>query len=86
WDDCLPYFRKLENNDLGPGATRGTEGPLNATSIKTPHPLVEGLIGAAGALGLPHVTDFNSGDQEGVGYYQLTTRNGRRCSTAVAYL
>ncbi|AUZ18278.1 choline dehydrogenase [Achromobacter xylosoxidans] len=86
WEECLPYFRKLENNDLGPGATRGTEGPLNATSIKTPHPLVEGLIGAARALGLPHVTDFNSGDQEGVGYYQLTTRNGRRCSTAVAYL
>ncbi|WP_116521703.1 GMC family oxidoreductase [Achromobacter insuavis] len=86
WDECLPYFRKLENNDLGAGPTRGTEGPLNATSIKTPHPLVEGLIGAAGALGLPHVTDFNSGDQEGVGYYQLTTRNGRRCSTAVAYL
>jgi choline dehydrogenase len=86
WDDCLPYFRKLENNDLGAGATRGTEGPLNAPSIKTPHPLVEGLIGAAGALGLPHVRDFNTGDQEGVGYYQLTTRNGRRCSTAVAYL
>ncbi|CUJ41270.1 GMC family oxidoreductase [Achromobacter xylosoxidans] len=86
WEECLPYFRKLENNDLGPGATRGTEGPLNATSIKTPHPLVEGLIGAARALGLPHMTDFNSGDQEGVGYYQLTTRNGRRCSTAVAYL
>ncbi|PJM86124.1 GMC family oxidoreductase [Achromobacter ruhlandii] len=86
WDDCLPYFRKLENNDLGAGATRGTEGPLNATSIKTPHPLVEGLIGAAGALGLQHVRDFNTGDQEGVGYYQLTTRNGRRCSTAVAYL
>ncbi|MFY1863611.1 GMC family oxidoreductase [Achromobacter xylosoxidans] len=86
WEECLPYFRKLENNDLGPGATRGTEGPLNATSIKTPHPLVEGLIGAAGALGLPHVRDFNTGDQEGVGYYQLTTRNGRRCSTAVAYL
>ncbi|MFY2845175.1 GMC family oxidoreductase [Achromobacter ruhlandii] len=86
WDDCLPYFRKLENNDLGAGATRGTEGPLNATSIKTPHPLVEGLIGAAGALGLPHLRDFNTGDQEGVGYYQLTTRNGRRCSTAVAYL
>ncbi|WP_238878540.1 GMC family oxidoreductase [Achromobacter xylosoxidans] len=86
WEECLPYFRKLENNDLGPGATRGTEGPLNATSIKTPHPLVEGLIDAAGALGLPHVRDFNTGDQEGVGYYQLTTRNGRRCSTAVAYL
>jgi choline dehydrogenase len=44
------------------------------------------LIGAAQKLGLPHVQDFNTGDQEGVGYYQLTTRNGRRCSTAVAYL
>ncbi|RBL84301.1 choline dehydrogenase [Streptomyces cavourensis] len=86
WDDCLPYFRKLENNDLGPGDTRGTEGPLNATSIKTPHPLVEGLIGAAQALGVPQVRDFNTGEQDGVGYYQLTTRNGRRCSTAVAYL
>lgn len=86
WDDCLPWFRKLENNDLGPGPTRGTDGPLNATSIKTPHPLVEALIDAAGKLGVPRVRDFNSGDQEGVGYYQLTTRNGRRCSTAVAYL
>lgn len=86
WDECLPYFRKLENNDLGPGPTRGTEGMLNATSIKTPHPLVEALISAAQSLGLPHLDDFNTGDQEGVGYYQLTTRNGRRCSTAVAYL
>ncbi len=86
WEDCLPYFRKLENNDLGAGPTRGTEGPLNATSIKTPHPLVEGLIAAAGTLGVPRVRDFNTGEQDGVGYYQLTTRNGRRCSTAVAYL
>ena len=86
WDDCLPYFRKLENNDLGPGPTRGTDGPLNATSIKTPHPLVQGLIAAAQNLGIAQVDDFNTGEQEGVGYYQLTTRNGRRCSTAVAYL
>ncbi len=86
WDDCLPYFRKLECNDLGPGPTRGTGGPLNATSIKTRHPLVEALIEAAGRLGIPRVDDFNTGEQEGVGYYQLTTRNGRRCSTAVAYL
>ncbi|MDQ6215530.1 GMC family oxidoreductase [Achromobacter insolitus] len=86
WDECLPYFRKLENNDLGPGPTRGTEGMLNATSIKTPHPLVEALIDAGQKLGLPRLQDFNGGDQEGVGYYQLTTRNGRRCSSAVAYL
>ncbi|CAG2148414.1 GMC family oxidoreductase [Cupriavidus numazuensis] len=86
WDECLPYFRKLENNDRGAGPTRGTEGPLNATSIDRQHPLVDAFIGAGQALGLPRKGDFNNGDQEGVGYYQLTTRNGWRCSTAVAYL
>ena len=86
WDECLPYFRKLENNDLGPGPTRGTEGPLSASSIKTKHELVEAFIESGVKNGVPRVQDFNSGDQEGVGYYQLTTRNGKRCSTAVAYL
>ncbi len=86
WEECLPYFRKLENNDLGAGPTHGTEGPLNATSITTPHPLVDAFLGAGQALGLPVRNDFNTGDQEGVGYYQLTTRKGWRCSTAVAYL
>lgn len=86
WDDVLPYFRRAECNDLGPGPTRGTDGPLAASSIKARHPLTEGFIGAAKALGVPHIEDFNTGDQEGVGYYQLTTRNGLRCSTAVAYL
>lgn len=86
WDDVLPYFRRAECNDLGPGPTRGTDGPLSASSIKARHPLTEGFIGAAKELGVPHLQDFNTGDQEGVGYYQLTTRKGLRCSTAVAYL
>ena len=60
--------------------------PLSATSIKTPHPLVEAMIEAAAGLGVPRVRDFNTGEQDGAGYYQLTTRHGRRCSTAVAYL
>jgi Choline dehydrogenase and related flavoproteins len=86
WDECLPYFRKLETNDLGPGPTRGTNGPLHATSIKTRHELVDAFIASAERNGVRRVQDFNTGDQEGVGYYQLTTRNGMRCSTAVAYL
>lgn len=86
WDDCLPAFRKLENNDLGAGPTHGTDGPVNASSIPARHELVEAFIDAAGANGIPRIGDFNTGDQEGVGYYQLTTRNGRRCSAAVAYL
>ncbi|MFJ4394914.1 GMC family oxidoreductase [Pseudomonas sp. NPDC089396] len=86
WDEVLPYFRRAECNDLGPGPTRGTDGPLSASSIKARNPLTDGFIGAAKELGVAHVQDFNTGDQEGVGYYQLTTRKGLRCSTAVAYL
>ncbi|GAB3630328.1 choline dehydrogenase [Pandoraea terrae] len=86
WDACLPYFRRLEHNDLGAAPTRGTGGPLWASSIRTPHPLVDAFIASGERLGVPRVDDFNNGAQEGVGYYQLTTRNGLRCSTAVAYL
>ena len=86
WEDCLPYFRKLEHNDLGPGPTRGTEGPMWASSIKARHELVDAFIDAAGKKGLQRRKDFNTGEQEGVGYYQLTTRKGMRCSTSVAYL
>ncbi|HLR13640.1 MAG TPA: choline dehydrogenase [Burkholderiaceae bacterium] len=86
WDACLPYFRKLEDNDLGASETRGTGGPLSTSSIPVRHELVEAFIDAAGQHGLKRLDDFNTGDQEGVGYYQLTTRRGKRCSTAVAYL
>lgn len=86
WDECLPYFRRLEHNELGAGPTRGIDGPLWASTIKQPHELVDAFIAAANRLGVERVDDFNTGDQEGVGYYQLTTRHGWRCSTAVAYL
>ncbi|MBN3798626.1 choline dehydrogenase, partial [Burkholderia sp. Ac-20392] len=86
WRECLPYFRKLEHNTLGEGPTRGTGGPLWASAIRQRHELVDAFVAASNQLGVRTVDDFNTGDQEGVGYYQLTTRNGLRCSTAVAYL
>ncbi|MEW9582362.1 GMC family oxidoreductase [Paraburkholderia sp. DGU8] len=86
WQDCLPYFRRLEHNELGASPTRGVDGPLWASTIKQRHELVDAFIAASNRLGVPTVDDFNHGNQEGVGYYQLTTRNGWRCSTAVAYL
>ena len=86
WDACLPYFRKLEHNDLGPGPTRGTDGPLWASTVPPGHPLVDAFLAAGNSLGVPTVDDFNSGPQEGVGYFQLSTRHGFRCSTATAYL
>jgi choline dehydrogenase len=84
--DVLPYFRKLEHNVRGASEYHGADGPLWASDITVPHPLVEALIGSANALGIARNDDFNGPTQEGVGYYQLTTRNGLRCSTAVAYL
>jgi choline dehydrogenase len=86
WDECLPYFRRLEHNELGEGPTRGVDGPLWASTIRQRHELVDAFIAASNRLGVRTVDDFNTGDQEGVGYYQLTTRRGLRCSTAVAYL
>ncbi|MBY8607606.1 choline dehydrogenase [Burkholderia arboris] len=86
WRECLPYFRRLEHNTLGEGPTRGTGGPLWASAIRQRHELVDAFVAASNRLGVRTADDFNTGDQEGVGYYQLTTRNGLRCSTAVAYL
>lgn len=84
--DVLPWFRKLEHNVRGASEYHGADGPLWASDIGAPHPLVEAMIAGAGELGIPRNDDFNGATQEGAGYYQLTTRRGRRCSTAVAYL
>jgi len=86
WSLCLPYFRKLEHNDLGAGPTRGVNGPMWATTVPSGHPLADAFVAAGEAVGVPKVSDFNSGPQEGVGYYQLSTRKGYRCSTATAYI
>jgi len=86
WDDVLPYFKKAEGNDRLGEPLHSMSGPLKASSIKKKHPLVEAFIGSANTLGVPTTEDFNNLEQEGVGYYQLTTHKGFRCSTAVAYL
>jgi choline dehydrogenase len=84
--DVLPYFRKLEHNARGDSAWHGTGGPLWVSDIVAKHELVEALIAAGDEIGIPANLDFNGATQEGAGYYQLTTRNGFRCSTATAYL
>jgi choline dehydrogenase len=84
--DVLPYFRKLEHNERGASEWHGADGPLWASDIRARHELVEAWITAATELGIPRNADFNGATQEGAGYYQLTTRRGLRCSTAVAYL
>jgi choline dehydrogenase len=86
WDDVLPYFKKAEGNDRLGEPLHSQSGPLKASSIPKKHPLVEAFKKSANALGVPSTEDFNNLTQEGVGYYQLTTHKGFRCSTAVAYL
>lgn len=87
WSDVLPYFIKLESNaEFGDDQLHGTAGPVQVTKIGKTHELIEAFIAAAGACGVPRTEDFNGLDQEGAGYYQLTTRNGWRVSAAQAYL
>jgi len=86
WADVLPWFIKSEHNTRGASAYHGADGPLWCSDIEEKHELMEAIIRGAGDLGIPRNDDFNGAAQEGVGYYQLSTRHGWRCSTATAYL
>jgi choline dehydrogenase len=82
----LPYFKRSEDQTNGADEFHGTGGPLAVANLIERNPLCEAFIKSAVASGIPRNDDFNGRSQEGVGYYQLTTRNARRCSAAVAYL
>ncbi len=86
FDDVLPYFRRAEDQERGADALHGVGGPLAVSDVCEPHPLCEAFIAAADQSGIPRNDDFNGPRQEGAGYFQLTTRNGRRWSTAAGYL
>ncbi|OWU79125.1 GMC family oxidoreductase [Phaeobacter sp. 22II1-1F12B] len=85
--DLLPYFKKLENNLAGADEWRGTGGPITVSRIDDGvHPLSHDYVKSAVAAGWPANPDFNGATQEGVGLYQINTRNGFRCSAATGYL
>jgi choline dehydrogenase len=86
YDDVLPYFIRSERNQRGADAFHGADGPLSVSSIGAKHELIEAFIGGANQMGVPRTEDFNGAKQEGAGYYQLTTWNGLRWSTAKGYL
>ncbi|MEM7000043.1 MAG: GMC family oxidoreductase N-terminal domain-containing protein [Pseudomonadota bacterium] len=85
YEDLHPYFLKSQNQERDGMQGHGQGGPLNVSDVTETHPVSDAVIEAGKALGLPH-RDVNGEDQEGICYYQLTVRNGRRCSAAVAYL
>lgn len=86
WEDVLPLFRRAESNERGADEFHGDDGPLSVSNMRLQRPICDAWVEAAQAAGHPFNPDYNGAQQEGVGYFQLTTRNGRRCSAAVAYL
>ncbi|MBO0736432.1 MAG: choline dehydrogenase, partial [Alphaproteobacteria bacterium] len=86
FDDVLPYFKRAEHQTRGSDAYHGVGGPLCVSDVPDRHPICEAFVKSAIDLGFPRNNDFNGASQEGAGYHQTTTRQGRRCSTAVGYL
>ncbi|URD60863.1 GMC family oxidoreductase N-terminal domain-containing protein [Sphingomonas sp. KRR8] len=85
WEDVFPYFRKAQHQERGASEDHAVGGPLNVSDPCDSHEVSEAAIKACEALGLPE-RDINGPEQEGVGWFQLNIKNGKRCSAAVAYL
>jgi choline dehydrogenase len=86
YDDVLPYFKKAENQQRGADEYHGAGGPLSVSDWRHEDPLSEAFVKAAVETGIPFNPDFNGKTQEGAGFFQTTTRRGRRASSAYSYL
>ena len=86
FDDVLPYFKKAENQCRGEDDYHGAGGPLTVSDWRHEDPLSEAFVKAAVETGIPFNPDFNGKTQEGAGFFQTTTRRGRRASSAYSYL
>jgi len=86
FEEVLPYFIKSEHQERGESALHGMGGLLNVADVGTVHPLYSAMIDAAVEIGYRRNLDFNGERQEGVGMYQFTVRDGKRQSTATAFL
>ncbi len=84
--DVRPYFRRAENQERGADEYHGEGGPLNVADMDYANDISAAIIDGCVEAGLPHIDDVNGPDQEGVSRFQITARNGQRCSAAVAYL
>jgi choline dehydrogenase len=86
WEDVLPYFKKSEDQAHGPDHVHGVGGPLPVTDQRSRMPLLDTFIKAVAEIGIPMTRDFNSGDNEGCGYFQVNQERGKRVSSATAFL
>lgn len=86
WADVLPYFKRCESNDRFANDLHGTDGPLPVSDQEFTHPMSRLWVQACQQAGLDFNPDFNSGRQDGCGFYQINARKGRRGSASVSYL
>ncbi|OED45102.1 GMC family oxidoreductase [Endozoicomonas sp. (ex Bugula neritina AB1)] len=86
YNDVLPYFKKAQHQERGESDYHGINGPLNVAEPRSKHQISEAFIKGAEQIGETVTTDFNGAEQEGIGWFQVTQKNGERCSAAVAYL
>lgn len=86
WEDVLPHFRAMEDNDRLYDQRHGTGGPLQVSDPGHVNEFSRWFVQAVQAMGEPFNPDFNGEAQRGVGFYQFTNRDGRRCSSAYAYV
>ena len=86
YDDVLPYFKRAEDQARGGDEFHGVGGPLPVSDWRHADPLSAAFVDAAVQVGISRNPDFNGAVQEGAGFFQTTTRGGRRASAAVAYL
>ncbi|PTC04490.1 glucose-methanol-choline oxidoreductase [Vibrio mediterranei] len=86
YDECLPYFKKAENNEVHHDEFHGQTGPLNVADLRSPSPMVERYLSACESIGVPTNHDVNGAEQFGAMQTQVTQLNGERCSAAKAYL
>ncbi len=84
--DVLPYFKKSEDNVRGASEFHGVGGPLRVSEQRSPRPMCSGLLEACAAAGIPRIADYNGPEQDGASMFQVTQRNGRRWSSADAFL
>ena len=84
--DVLPYFRRAEGNERLRDDLHGSDGPLNVSDPRDSHPISDAVIAAGVQAGIPFNDDCNGESQDGISYFQMTAKDGRRWSTAMAYL
>jgi len=86
WEDVLPYFKRSEDQARGPDAFHGVGGEWRVEEMRLSWEILDAFRAAAAEVGIPNTDDFNRGDNEGCGYFQVNQKKGVRWTTAKAFL